>query len=216
MQATWIFDLDNTLHCADKGIFAIINQAMTHYMAQKLDLSTEAASALRSQYWQDYGATLAGIQIHHPQIDLNDFLQSSHPLASMTEVLCAEKDLDTVLTNICAQKIVFSNGPSFYVQHLLSALKISHHFQAALGVDDVDYLYKPKARAFDLVCQQQSLDAKYCVMVDDSLKNLITAKELGMKTIWFGPNTYANSQCDYHAHSLQDLLPIYQQNNTPI
>ena len=43
----WLFDLDNTLHNADAGIFYIINRAMTDYMAQRLKLSEEAASDLR-------------------------------------------------------------------------------------------------------------------------------------------------------------------------
>ena len=59
----WLFDLDNTLHNADAGIFYIINRAMTDYMAQRLKLSEEAASDLRQDYWHRYGATLAGLQI---------------------------------------------------------------------------------------------------------------------------------------------------------
>ena len=29
----WLFDLDNTLHDADAGIFTLINRAMTGYIA---------------------------------------------------------------------------------------------------------------------------------------------------------------------------------------
>ncbi|MGN6847071.1 pyrimidine 5'-nucleotidase, partial [Neisseria sp. P0021.S005] len=47
----WLFDLDNTLHNAEAGIFYIINRAMTEYMAGRLKLSEEAASHLRQDYW---------------------------------------------------------------------------------------------------------------------------------------------------------------------
>ena len=79
----WLFDLDNTLHNADAGIFYIINRAMTDYMAQRLKLSEEAASDLRQDYWHRYGATLAGLQIHHPEIDIREFLRESHPIAQI-------------------------------------------------------------------------------------------------------------------------------------
>ena len=39
----WLFDLDNTLHHADAGIFRLINQHMTAYLAQQLALTPEAA-----------------------------------------------------------------------------------------------------------------------------------------------------------------------------
>lgn len=47
----WLFDLDNTLHNADAGIFTLINRAMTRYMARRLKLSESAASDLRQDYW---------------------------------------------------------------------------------------------------------------------------------------------------------------------
>ena len=32
----WVFDLDNTLHNASAGVFPLINQQMTDYIAQSL------------------------------------------------------------------------------------------------------------------------------------------------------------------------------------
>ena len=63
----WLFDLDNTLHNAEAGIFYIINRAMTEYMAGRLKLSEEAASHLRQDYWHRYGATLAGCKSTIPK-----------------------------------------------------------------------------------------------------------------------------------------------------
>lgn len=77
----WLFDLDNTLHNAEAGIFYIINRAMTEYMAGRLKLSEEAASHLRQDYWHRYGATLAGLQIHHPEVDIDEFCVKVTPLS---------------------------------------------------------------------------------------------------------------------------------------
>ena len=43
----WLFDLDNTLHHADAGIFRLINQHMTAYLAQQLALTHKVAVRLR-------------------------------------------------------------------------------------------------------------------------------------------------------------------------
>ena len=83
----WLFDLDNTLHDADAGIFTLINRAMTGYIAQRLRLSDQAASDLRQEYWHRYGATLAGLQIHHPEIDIAEFLRESHPIDEVLTLL---------------------------------------------------------------------------------------------------------------------------------
>lgn len=75
----WLFDLDNTLHNAEAGIFYIINRAMTEYMAQRLKLSEEAASDLRQDYWHRYGATLAGLQSIIPKsISMNFCVKVTH------------------------------------------------------------------------------------------------------------------------------------------
>ena len=113
LSPVWLFDLDNTLHNADAGIFYIINRAMTDYMAQRLKLSEEAASDLRQDYWHRYGATLAGLQIHHPEIDIREFLRESHPIAQILAKLQGMEGTESVLGRLKGRKAVFSNGPSF-------------------------------------------------------------------------------------------------------
>ena len=43
-QTVWLFDLNNTLHHADAGIFSIINRSMTAYLAEKLGVDEQTAS----------------------------------------------------------------------------------------------------------------------------------------------------------------------------
>ena len=107
----WLFDLDNTLHNADAGIFYIINRAMTDYMAQRLKLSEEAASDLRQDYWHRYGATLAGLQIHHPEIDIREFLRESHPIAQILAKLEGMEGTESVLGRLKGRKAVFFQRP---------------------------------------------------------------------------------------------------------
>ena len=189
-QPVWLFDLDNTLHNADAGIFYIINLAMTRYMAGRLNLSEEAASQLRQDYWHRYGATLAGLKIHHPEIDLNEFLHQSHPLEPILAKLEGIHGTQTALGRLNGRKAVFSNGPTFYVEALVEALGIGGSFEQLFGTDSFGLLYKPNPQAYLNVCTLLDTPPDACIMVDDSAANLEAAKRLGMKTVWFGAKAH--------------------------
>lgn len=185
-QTVWLFDLDNTLHHADAGIFTLINRRMTAYLAGRLNLDEKAASDLRQDYWHRYGATLAGLQLHHPEVCVNDFLQHSHPLAEILPALVPVAGAAETLGCLNGRKAIFSNAPSFYVRALADAMNITPCFDALFGTDDFGLLYKPHPQSYLTVCRKLDADSKHCIMVDDSADNLHTAKELGMKTVWFG------------------------------
>ena len=136
----WLFDLDNTLHDADAGIFTLINRAMTGYIAQRLRLSDQAASDLRQEYWHRYGATLAGLQIHHPEIDIAEFLRESHPIDEVLTRLHGMPETQNTLSRLKGRKAIFSNGPSFYVRAVSDALGLTESFDALFGTDDFGLL----------------------------------------------------------------------------
>ena len=201
----WLFDLDNTLHNAEAGIFYIINRAMTEYMAGRLKLSEEAASHLRQDYWHRYGATLAGLQIHHPEVDIDEFLRESHPLKQILAKVKGMDGTDDVLGRLKGRKAVFSNGPSFYVRALVEALGLEAHFDGLFGTDDFGLLYKPNPQAYLNVCRLLDVPPERCVMVDDSADNLHQAKALGMKTVWFGAKSHALPFIDASVSNMAQL-----------
>lgn len=205
MQTVWLFDLDNTLHNADAGIFQIINRAMTAHLAQHFGLPLAEASALREDYWQRYGATLAGLQIHHPETDIHGFLVHSHPMAEILANLTPLAGTETVLGRLKGRKAVFSNGPSFYVAALVEALGTAPHFERLFGTDDVGLCYKPNRQAYLTVCRQLGTLPQNCIMVDDSAANLAAAKALGMRTVWFGA---AEKGADFVDCSAPDMVAL--------
>lgn len=186
VRPVWLFDLDNTLHHADAGIFHIINRRMTAYLAETLKLPYDAASEVREDYWRRYGATLAGLQKHHPEIDVYEFLAESHPLPELLAALKPVAGAAPALASLKGRKAVFSNGPSFYVDALVKKMELICHFDALLGTDDFNLLYKPSDKAYLTVCRMLKADAADCIMIDDSIENLRTAKSLGMTALWFG------------------------------
>lgn len=201
----WLFDLDNTLHHADARIFQLINRHMTGYMARKLQLSHDEASHLRQDYWHRYGATLAGLQLHHPEIDIHDFLLQSHPLEPILAALQPMEKVSETLANLHGRKAVFSNAPSFYVAALTSAMRLGVYFDALLGTDNFGLHYKPADQAYLTVCRLLQTQPADCIMIDDSADNLHTAQKLGMRTVWFGQQSHDLPFVDFAAKDFAAL-----------
>ena len=213
ISTVWLFDLDNTLHHADAGIFQLINRHMTDYLAQKLQLNHDQASHLRQDYWHRYGATLAGLQQHHPEVDIHDFLRQSHPLEPILAALTPMSGILETLPNLHGRKAIFSNAPSFYVAALASAMQLNAHFEALLGTDDFGLCYKPADQAYLTVCRILKTQPADCIMIDDSADNLHAAKKLGMRTVWFGQQSHDLPFVDFAAKDFAALQHWAQEHN---
>lgn len=219
----WLFDLDNTLHHADAGIFELINYHMTDFLAQALSLDNTTASTLREDYWHRYGATLAGLRLHHPEISLDHFLQASHPLEPILAALVPMEEANNALATLPGRKAVLSNGAQHYVEALINAMSLTHHFEALFGTERTGYAYKPDKRAYLTACQILAVAPENCIMIDDSRANLHAAKALGMQTVWYGSTTHPAHGIDAIAHSLPELANhlnpptiTINPNNTPL
>ena len=180
---SWIFDLDNTLHNATPHIFPHINRAMTAYLQQHLRLDEAEAGALRRHYWQRYGATLLGLIRHH-DTDPRHFLWHTHQFPDLSRMVVGEPLLRHALRRLPGRKFVLSNAPVHYARAVLRVLGIEDIFDAVFSIERVRYRPKPDVYGFLRLCRTHHLKPRRCIMVEDALENLRTAKRLGMKTVW--------------------------------
>ena len=183
MAATWIFDLDDTLHNAAPHIFPHINRSMTAYLQQHLSLSEEDAGKLRAHYWRSYGATLLGMMRHHGT-DPEHFLRETHNFPDLSTMVVYERGLAAMLRRLPGRKLVFSNAPRRYASAVLQLMGIEGHFDALHSIESSGFQPKPSLAAFRSLTRSHGLIASRCVMVEDSRANLRRAKRLGMKTVW--------------------------------
>jgi putative hydrolase of the HAD superfamily len=182
-ERVWIFDLDNTLHNATPHIFPHINRSMTAYVQEHLQLSEEAANTLREDYWRRYGATLTGLMKHHGT-DPDHFLWHTHQFPELHNMVLREPRLRQMLRNLPGRKVVFSNAPQHYAKAVLKLLRIDDLFDDVFAIEHSRYRPKPETAGFRRLLRKHHLQAKRCVMVEDSAENLQTAKRLGMRTVW--------------------------------
>ncbi|OGS90697.1 MAG: pyrimidine 5'-nucleotidase [Gallionellales bacterium GWA2_59_43] len=183
MNPVWIFDLDNTLHNATPHIFPHINRSMTAYLQEHLQLDEAAANALRVHYWQRYGATLSGLMRHHGTKP-EHFLWHTHQFPELERMVLREPRLRHVLQALPGRKVVFSNAPQHYAHAVLKLLRIDGLFDDVMAVEQTRYRPKPDLFGFMRLLRRHRLKAAQCVMVEDSLENLMAAKRLGMRTVW--------------------------------
>jgi len=200
----WLFDLDNTLHNATPHIFPHINRAMREYIERHLGLDQQAANRLRQDYWQRYGATLLGLMRHH-NTDPRHFLWETHQFPNLEQMIVFERPLRHALRRLPGRKIVFSNGPRHYAEAILDLTGLGHCFDALYAVDNVRFQPKPMLSGFRALLRAERLDPRRCIMVEDSLANLVSAKRLGMKTVWVSTGLRQSPFVDVKISSVTQL-----------
>ena len=203
-QLAWIFDLDDTLHRATGHIFPHLNRSMTEYIMRHLDMEEAEASALRQRYWHAYGATLLGLMRHH-DVDPHHFLWHTHQFPDLERTVVAEAGLRHCLRRLAGRKILFSNSPAHYAQAVLEVLGIGDLFDAVYTIESTRFQPKPMAGGFRALLHRERLQAERSVLVEDSLPNLVTARRLGMKTVWITRDTRRPAWLDIKLSSVLAL-----------
>ncbi len=199
-----MFDLDNTLHNASPHIFPHINQAMREYIERHLGVDAEEATRIRQNYWTRYGATLLGLIRHHA-IDPHHFLRETHRFPDLARMVVFEKSLRHALRRLPGRKILFSNAPRAYTEAILELTGLSRCLDAIYTVESLKFRPKPLRQGFHALLRKEGLDARRCVMVEDSLANLVTAKKLGMKTVWVSTGSRQSPYVDVKLSSVRQL-----------
>jgi putative hydrolase of the HAD superfamily len=200
----WIFDLDNTLHNATPHIFPHINRSMTAYLQQHLGLTEQAAGELRVHYWQKYGATLSGMMRHHGT-DPKHFLWHTHPFPELPRMVLREQRLRATLARVPGRKFVFSNAPAHYARAVLKLLGVADLFEDVFAIEHMRYRPKPETAGFMRLMHKHRLNPENCVMVEDSVENLHTAKRLNMQTVWVSRTSRRPAYVDVKINSIADL-----------
>jgi putative hydrolase of the HAD superfamily len=202
----WIFDLDDTLHNASAHIFPVMNRAMTQYIQDNLRMAEPEACALRSHYWRVYGATMKGLVRHHG-VDPTHFLHETHKFLQ-PEMVLATKRLRHMLQHLKGRKVIFTNAPKSYAIRVLDLLGIGDMFELVFSVESVKFHAKPSVRGFQMLLKTLKTIPSNCVMLEDNLPALMTAKRLGMRTIWVSKKLQKPNFVDYRIPSVLALTHL--------
>ena len=207
VRRVWVFDLDDTLHDASSHIFPVMNRAMTQYMMDELSLDEPAAFQLRQHYWRIYGATLKGLTRHH-NVDPHHFLHETHAFMDLPNMVVQTKGLKHLIKRLSGRKVVFTNAPMAYALRVLKLLGIEDVFEHIFSVESSQFHPKPSARGFAEMLKTIHAEARDCVMLEDTLSALMTAKRMGMKTVYVSKTLTKPNFVDVRISSIQEILRI--------
>jgi len=203
----WIFDLDDTLHNASAHIFPVMNHAMTQYIMNALDLDETTAHKMRHHYWRIYGATLKGLMRHHGT-NPHHFLLETHRFLDLPERVIQVTRLRHMLKSLSGRKLVFTNAPRDYALRVLEIMGIADCFELIFSVESTKFHAKPSVRGFQILLKTIQAKAGDCIMLEDNLPALMTAKRLGMKTIWITKQLQKPNFVDYRLSGVLALTHL--------
>jgi putative hydrolase of the HAD superfamily len=203
-KPVWLFDLDNTLHNATPHIFPHINRSMREYIERHLGVDEHEATRIRQDYWDRYGATLLGLMRHH-DTDPEHFLKETHQFPNLKHLVVFDKPLVQMLRRLRGRKIVFSNAPRQYTEAILDITGLRNCFDAIYSVENLRFQPKPMLAGFRALLRAEHLNPRNCIMVEDTLANLVSAKKLGMKTVWVSTGLRQSPFVDVKINSATQL-----------
>lgn len=183
--STLFFDLDDTLYANDNGLWNAIRDRMGEYMHVRLGLDPAEVPSIRRRYFESYGTTLRGLQKHH-EVDAQEYLAYVHDLP-LEHYIGPDAALRDLLISLSQQKWIFTNADAAHAKRVLTMLGVEDLFTGIVDVQAIQYACKPEAEAYrGAMALAGESDPKRCVMLDDSIRNLVPARSLGFFTILVG------------------------------
>ena len=203
---TIIFDLDETLYQPGIGIWNKLSDRIHQYMQEVVGIPEEFVIETRLKYYGKYGTTMRGLITHHG-IDPHHYLDYVHDFEIKDEI-SFDPALYDMVAGLPYERHIFTNATREHATRILKILGILDLFDPIIDVLDVYPHCKPDREAFDIALEKFGKSADECIFVDDSIKNLNTANEMGFFTIL--PNADETKPVQPHAqvHELVDLPEV--------
>ena len=180
----WIFDLDNTLYDINLGLFKKISNRITDFIMSKYSLDIDQAKKIQKEYYLKYGLTLRGL-IVEKKLEPEEFLDYVHDVEHPE--LEKNDQLISKIRILEGKKIIFTNATSKHAKKILNILELEHDFDQIIDIKDLEYIPKPDKRSYKKLLECLNLNKENLdktIFFEDTVKNLIPAKELGITTVW--------------------------------
>lgn len=201
-----IFDLDNTLYPSSLEVVPRIDRRINEYMTSRVGIPAAEVDAFRRELWTEHGTTLGGLMLRY-RIDPDDYLDYVHDV-DLSDVLRRDLTLRSILERVPGRKLVFTNASRAHAAQVLGLLGIGSVFEAVFSLEDLSYVPKPKPEAYEIVLNRLGARGADCTLVEDSRKNLVPAKRLGMRTVWIADPAPTDEVVDHVIPSVHEIATL--------
>jgi putative hydrolase of the HAD superfamily len=202
----WVFDLDNTLYPTGSLIYDLIGARMTDYVGRVAGLEPDAAFELQERYFDEYGATLAGLIEHH-RVDGRDFLDYVHDV----DLECVEPDpeLARLIAMLPGKRIVFTNGGRGYAERITARIGLAGLFDDLFDIEAAGFIPKPQRASFEALIERHNLTPDRTLFFEDSRRNLEAAHALGFRTVLIDAAQKEDEGFPAHIHHASDCIKTF-------
>ena len=210
--AAWVFDLDHTLYTFNEGQHAEMEERICRYVQRHFDLPRDAAWEMQKHYLKEYGSTLAGLMVNQ-KIDPDAYHDDINDIEALE--LTRDDALRAGLARLPGRRLVFTNNCGRFAHAVLTRLGVDDLFETIVDAKAMGFVPKPKAPAYAALLALGKFDPKGAALFDDSPRNLVPARALGMTTVWFndgkGQSYWRIDNPALHIDHETDHLPTFLQ-----
>lgn len=211
---TIFFDLDATLYPESNGLWPAIRVKIDQYMLEQMNIHAAEIPKLREYYYLQYGTTLRGLQIHY-NIEAQEYLNFVHDLP-LHQYLSPDPELREMLLSIPKRRWIFTNSDRPHAERVMAKLGIEDCFEGLVDVYAMAPHCKPRRESYKFALEIAGIaDPKSCALLDDFVRNLAPAKEMGFFTVLVGKNgTHPTADRTLpDIHDLPKVAPIFWEDN---
>jgi len=182
-----------------------IGSRINRFMVERLDIKPEEVTKIRDDYLKIFGTTLNALRRFY-DVDPDEYLNFVHDLPLHLH-LQYDPELDRMLERMEFRKIIFTNADAKHARRVLSLLGILRHFESIIDIHTLDFVNKPGRRAYFKALEFASAGPEECLLVEDSIVNIIPAAELGMTTVLVreGPPRHG---AHHHIRRITELVDL--------
>tara|TARA_A100001011_G_scaffold391847_1_gene478153 strand:+ start:583 stop:1233 length:651 start_codon:yes stop_codon:yes gene_type:complete len=204
-----LIDLDNTIYSETEEISSQIDLKMKSFISTNLNINIEKAYDIQKKYFFKYGTTLRGLMLNH-NIKPSYFLKYVHNID--LNPIKKNSELKSEMKKLKGRKIIFTNGTTEHATNVLKKVGVFEEVDDIFDIKDADYIPKPNLLPYKKVVNKFKIIPHNTIMIDDIKANLVTAKQLGIKTIHVTKQTSESikNNIDYE---FSDIVSIIKKIN---
>ncbi|MCR4531045.1 HAD family hydrolase [Acinetobacter venetianus] len=212
-----IFDLDQTILDRTTSLIKFLSWQINFFQlvpTMKKELFIQRFLELddNGKVWKDrvYEQLTHEFSIDHVS---RDILLESY-INDFNKFSCCFEHIEKTMTQLKQQGYLIgliSNGRTPFQEHNFYTLGLTEFFSSII-VSEAVGLRKPDPRIFLLSCKQLGVHPQDCIFVgDNELADIQGAKAVGMKTIFFHPNSEVESiMSDANLHDYENFSEILE------
>jgi len=205
-----LVDLDDTLY-QDPEIPRLVLSGIKDYMCTELGVAEDRVDQLAYDYYINSGTTMAGLVADGHHVDYDDWHSKVHHFLPYEELLKPDPQLKDLLTGIPLRKWIFTNADTKHAEICLRIMGLTDCFEGVISFESLmetaartglikdrnsgPVICKPNKEAFRLALEAANMKASETLFLDDSVRNVTSAREYGIFSIlvkpgdghWSGP-----------------------------